>query len=132
MAPGAWAPAMLGWLMVLPVVSWNPLSAGTGDRLLEVGQEFSKADVIVLTSTCRKNVDPEVPISKKVQAARFVGYQWEWKRSRFCNKSRGITYMIRQALLPHVVRMWDAPAGLHGRVGAPRLKTRGHGYEDST
>ena len=117
-------PMPLWGLMVVSFMLYNPQSATAPERLDTISSEFKKVDVIGLIGTGQWCNNYEGPVSR-VPRAHHLEVSFLWKKSRFTNKSTGISVMLGRRFRDLIVRVWTHPGHLAGRVAAARCRSRG-------
>jgi len=111
-------------LMVDSFILYNPQSATAPERLDTISSEFKKVDVIGLIGAGQWCSNYEGPVSR-VPRAHHLEVSFLWKKSRFTNKSTGISVMLGRRFRDLIVRVWTPPGHLAGRVAALRCRSRG-------
>lgn len=106
---------------LLSLVLWNPQACSCYDRAQEISAELFSHDLVALPGKGARNYDFDMPVTV-TQLQEHYRYEWGWRKSKFVNRSVGVSGLLKPRMHELVRRTWMPPKELTGRAGAIRIK----------
>jgi len=107
--------------MVLKIVLYNPQHCSEADRADDLSYIFRHHHVVVLPGTGRRSFEEPVV---QLRRAHHVEVQWGWRKSRWTNKSAGISVFLKTEDIPPPQDGRDTDRDKGSGKGKPKHKAR--------
>ena len=105
---------------VMQLILYNPMFAATTERLEEISKVFSNMDFITLVGTGQRCTSLD---KWTTRAGNHDSVNFGWSPSQYCNKSCGISCLMKERWSRCVSAAFEPPKNLRGRLAAIRVRT---------